>query len=140
MPIFATPADMRSSFEERDLIQLTDVDGMGAMDEARVERELASADAIIIGYVAARYKDAPALAGGTLLRDVACNLAFAALWKTDVPKWVDDRRRQAVETLTRIAAGTIKLDDGTEQSAPRPGAILTSGAPRGLTRESLREY
>lgn len=140
MSTFATIDAMRARFEELDLIQLTDVDGTGVMDEARVEEKLASADALIIGYIAARYREVPALAGNKILSDAACDYAFSLLWKTDIPKWVEDRRKMAIDTLTKIAAGTIKLDQGIEEAQARPDAILVSGPPRRLTRDTLGGY
>lgn len=140
MSTFANVADMRARFEEPDLVQLTDVDGVGVVDEDKVEVKLASADALIIGYIAARYRDVNTFAGNTILKDVACDYAFSLLWKTDLPKWVEDRRKLALDTLSRIANGSIKLDQGTEEAQPRPGQILTSGPERRFTRDSLSGY
>ncbi len=137
MPIFASVADMQARFEERDLIQLTDADGAGVINEVKVEDALGSADALIIGYIAARYQDVPAFAGHAILKDAACDYAFSLLWKTDIPKWVEDRRKLAIETLTRISSGTIKLDQGSEQATARPDAILIGGTPRVFGRDTL---
>lgn len=140
MSIFATVADMRERFEEPDLVQLTDVADVGTVDEGRLEAKLASADSLIIGYIAARYQDVAAFAGHVILKDVACDYAFSLLWKTDLPKWVEDRRKLALDTLSRIASGTIKLDQGAEEAQARPGQILTSGPERRFTRDSLGGY
>ena len=140
MPLFATLAAMQARFEERDLVQLTDVAGAGVVDAARIDQALVKADAIITGYVAARHADAAGLAGNPMLADVACDLAFADLWRSEQPEHVKQRRKEAVETLKAISAGSIKLDGGTEEAAPRPGQILTSGPERRLSRDSLAGY
>lgn len=140
MPIFATVADMQGRFEERDLIQLTDTEGTGAIDTGKVEKMLASADALIIGYIAARYQDVPVFAGNAILKDAACDYAFSLLWKTDVPEWVEKRRKMAIDTLTKVSDGKIKLDEGTEQGVARDGAILIDGPARQFTRSSLSGY
>ena len=137
MPLFADLAAMQERFEERHLVQLTDEAGLGSIDAARVDRALASADALITGYVAARHRDVASLAGNPILTDVVCDYAFALLWKTDQPEWVRDRRKAAVTTLEKIAAGTVKLDQGEEQAAARPGQILTSGPERRFSRDTL---
>lgn len=140
MPLYADLAAMQARYEERDLVQLTDVANAGTVDEARIDQSLAKADALIKGYVASRHGDAAALAGHPLLSDIACDLAFADLWRSDPPEFVKLRRKEAVESLKAIAAGTIKLDNGVEEVAPRPGQILTSGPDRLFGRDNLGGY
>lgn len=140
MPLFADLAAMQERFEERDLVQLTDEAGVGTIDAARVDRALSSADALITGYVAARHRDTASLAGHPILTDVACDYAFSLLWKSDTPEWVLTRRKLAIATLEKISAGSVKLDQGEELAAPRPGQILTSGPERRFDRDSLDGY
>ena len=140
MPVFADLAAMRERFEERDLIQLTDEAGNNAIDAARIDRALAKADGLITGYVASRHNNVSALAGHVILADVACDLAFADLWRTEQPEHVKERRKAAIQTLKDIAAGTIKLDDGQETAPARPGQILTSGDQRHMGRSNLDGY
>lgn len=140
MPLFADLAAMQARFEERDLVQLSDASGTGAIDPDRIDQALARADATIKGYVAARHADAEGQAGNALLTDIACDLAFADLWRSDLPEWVKDRRKAALGQLADISVGKIKLDNGEEQAAPRPGQILTSGPDRALSRDGLRGF
>lgn len=140
MPLFADLAAMQARFEERELVQLTDVSQVGAIDAARIDQALAKADAIIKGYLAARHADAAGFAGHPLLSDAACDLAFADLWRSEQPEHVKQRRKEAIETLKAISGGTIKLDDGVEEAAPRPGQILTSGPDRTFSRDTLGGY
>lgn len=137
MPLFADLAAMQARFEERDLIQLTDEAGSGAIDTARIDKVLASADALITSYLAARHKDTASFAGHALLTDVACDYAFALMWKSDPPEWVMQRRKLAIDNLTKLSSGVIKLDAGVEEAAARPGQILTSGPERKFDRDSL---
>jgi len=140
VPLFADLAAMQARFEERDLIQLSDEDNTGAIDADVIDAKLASADALIISYVAARHKDAGSLAGNALLTDIACDYAFSLLWRSDPPQWVADRRKDAIARLADISAGRIKLDDGTEEAAPRPGQIITSSDPQRFGRDNLQGY
>ena len=140
MPLFADLAAMQARFEERDLIQLTDEAGAGVIDAARIDQVLTSSDALITGYVAARHRDTAALAGHAILTDIACDYALSLLWRSDAPEWVRDRRKLAIEQLTKISSGVIKLDQGEEQAAPRPGQILTSGPERRFSRDSLAGF
>jgi len=140
MPIFADLSAMQARFEERDLIELTDVAGADVIDAARIDQALAKADAIIKGYIAVRHADSASFAGHPLLSDAACDLAFADLWRTEQPDHVKTRRKEAIETLKAISAGTMKLDGGMETAAPRPGQIYTSGPERKLGRDNLGGY
>ena len=140
MPLFASLTDMQARFEEAELIQLSDEAGAGVIDAARIDQKLASSDALITSYIAARHRDTASFAGHPLLTDVACDYAFSLLWKTDPPKWVEDRRKIAISTLKSISDGTIKLDQGEEQAAPRPDAIITSGSERKLGRDSMSGF
>lgn len=140
MPLFADLAAMQARFEERDLVQLTDEAGAGEIDAATVNSRLVSADALITSYVAARHKDVPALAGHPLLTDIACDYAFSLLWRSDMPDWVKDRRKLAIETLKNISSGAVKLDQGEETAPPRPGQIHVSGPERRFGRDSLDGY
>ena len=72
MPVFADLAAMQARFEARDLLELSDQDGSGELDQARIDRALESADATILSHIAARHKDAAALAGNPVLTDAGC--------------------------------------------------------------------
>ena len=140
MPVFANLADMQARFEERDLLQLSDDANTGAINTASIDAKLESADALIVGYVARRHRDTAQFAGSVILRDIACDYAFYLLWRSDAPDWVMDRKKAAMRQLEQIAAGTLKLDQGEEEAAPRPGQILTSSDPQRFGRDNLRGY
>lgn len=140
MALFADLDAMKARFEEPDLVQLSDADATGAIDEAVIEAKLASADALITSYVAARHKDVASLAGSALLTDIACDYAFSLLWRSDPPEWVATRRKDALARLADISKGVIKLDGGTEEAAPRPGQIITSSDPQRFSRSKLEGF
>jgi phage gp36-like protein len=52
---YATVTELITRFGEAELIQLTDRDGGGAINQAVVAAALTDADALINGYVSARY-------------------------------------------------------------------------------------
>lgn len=137
MPIFADLAAMQARFEARDLLQLSDHENTGEIIAARIEDKLASADALIIGYVARRHRDTAQLAGNAILRDIACDYAFYLLWRSDAPDWVIERKKHAIRQLEQIADGKLMLDQGEETAAPRPGQILTSTAEKQFGRDKL---
>ncbi len=141
MPLFADLAAMQERFEAEDLLELTDQAQAGTIDAARIDKALDKADAIITGYVAARHADVPSLAGHPILTEVACDLAFADLWRSDQPEFVKTRRKEALAMLEGVAKGTIKLDEGTEVAKPRPdGSVMISGPVRRMGRDNLAGY
>lgn len=140
MPLFADLAAMRESFEEPDLIQLSDWDNTGSIDTTRIDAKLSSADALITSYIAARHRDTASLAGNPLLTSIACDYAFSLLYRSNLPEWVKERRDAALQQLRDIAKGTIKLDQGVEEAAPRPGQILISSDAQRFSRDKLSGY
>lgn len=140
MPLFADLAAMQARFEDRDLLQLSDDANNGAIDAARIDQALEAADALITSYIAARHKDVAALAGNAVLQDIACDIAFARLWRSNMPEWVKERRKDAIRSLADFAAGKIKLDGGEEEAAPRPGAIHVTSDPQRFGRDKLGGY
>lgn len=138
MPIYASLQDMQDRHQARDLIQLTD--GDGAPDAARIDRALDKADATITGYVARRYKNAPDKAGHALLTEIACDIAFYEIHRSDPPDKVMAQHRHAMKQLADIASGLIKLDDGSPDQPPRPDAIITGGPAKKFSRDNLRHY
>lgn len=137
---YATLADMQERFAERDLIQLTDEAGNGTIDEDRVNQALADGATRIDSYVAARHKNISELVGHAMLRRINCDLAFRDLWTDAPPDQVEKRYEAAVKDLERIASGMIRLDQGEEEQASRPGAIHTGGGGKHFSRDSLESF
>lgn len=140
MPLFADLAAMQARFEEADLVQLTDSANAGVIDAAVIDAKLASADALIISYIAARHRDTSSLGGHSLLTDIACDYAFSLLWRSDPPEWVTSRRKEALARLKDIQSGVIKLDQGEGEVAARPGQILITSDPQRFSRDKLGGY
>jgi len=137
---FATADDMAARFEARELIELTDDAGTGAIDADRLGQALASANAIVEGYVAATYVLDPGAPPALLLIDAACDIARFRLYRTTAPEDVATRNNQAIQRLQSIRSGTIKLDQGVEAIAPRGGKVLLQPGQRAMTRDDLAGF
>ncbi|PIW54595.1 MAG: hypothetical protein COW16_10420 [Sphingomonadales bacterium CG12_big_fil_rev_8_21_14_0_65_65_10] len=140
MPVFADLAAMQARFEDRDLLELSDQDNSGVIDADRIDAAIESADNLIRSYIASRHKDVATLAGNELLTDIACDLAFARLFRSDPPDWVMTRKKDAEARLQKIADGKIKLDGGSEEQPARPGQILTHSDRPKFGRDNLGSY
>lgn len=135
MPIvYATLADMQARYRPEQLLQLSDWDDTGAIDEARVDQAIASAGNMIDGYVAAKYSNWTAV---PLLVDLACTIAFWTLHRSTAPEGVVKSKDAAIVTLKDISAGKVKIDAGDIDAIPaRAGAIHIAGRRR-FTRDEL---
>ncbi len=135
MPIvYATLADMQERYRADDLLELSDWDGTGEVDQARVERAIATAGNIIDGYVGAKYSSWTA---EPMLVDIACKIAFFELHRATPPEGVTKAKDAQIAMLKDLSAGRLKLDAGEVGKIPtRPGAIHIEGRRR-FTRDEL---
>lgn len=138
MPIvYATLADMQARFRPEQLIQLSDWDGTGALDQARIGQAIATAGTIIDGYVSAKYGDRSHLPVPALLTKLACDIAFFELHRGTPTEGVEKKNKAAIDMLRDIAAGKVRIDEGDVTAVPaRPGAIHIAGRKR-FTRDQL---
>ncbi|MDP9057376.1 MAG: DUF1320 domain-containing protein, partial [Pseudomonadota bacterium] len=109
---------------------------------ARIDQALASASALVEGYVAAMYQYDPSLPIPVplLLIDATCDIARFRLYRTAPPEDVASRNASAIRTLEGIRSGKIKLDTGVETLAPRPGKVLSQGSCQLMGRERLKGF
>lgn len=139
MPGYATIADMRTRYPEIRLVQLTDDDATGAIDEARITRALAQADAEIDGFIAAHYAPRdPSAPVPAVLTEIACAIAYFKLWRHEAPpEDVDKAYARARSDLKDIAAGKIMLGAGPEVQPPRDGMVLIQPGRAEFGRDAM---
>lgn len=137
---YATIGDMQLRFAAVELIQLTDDEGAGVIDAGRMDQALASASAMVEGYVAATYDLDPAAPVPILLVDTACDIARFKLFRQTASEDATTRYGQAIRTLEGIRKGTIKLDAGAEAIPAREGVILTQTGDRQMSRRQMRGW
>jgi phage gp36-like protein len=142
VPGYATIADMRTRYPEIRLVQLTDDDATGTIDEARITRALAQADAEIDGFVAARYAPkAPDAPTPPILTELACTIAYFKLWRNEAPpEDVGKAYDRARADLKMIASGSIKIDLGAEERSERDGLILIKPGRGEFTRDAMAGF
>lgn len=125
---YASVQDLVERFGEQEILQLTDRDHTGAIDEAVAERALRDATAEIDGYLAARYA-LPLASVPVVLVRLCADLGRYYLYDDHAPEQVSARHKAAVETLKRISTGHIAL--GASESGDTPetadGAEMESG-------------
>lgn len=137
--MYATQQDLEDRFGTEELIELTDRADppLGAIDATVVGRALADADAVIDGYVGARY-DLPLASTPALLTNLAADIARFKLYDEAPPEAVENRHKNAIALLRDISAGRAKLDiAGSEPAASDAGAPEVSAPDRIFTRDTM---
>jgi len=123
---YCTVDDLRLLLPEDELIELTDDDGVGVLNESVCERAIEEASREVDAYVGlVRTVPVPEAEVPGLLRDLTARLAIYHLFRRralrldQIPEVWQEERRQALRTLERIARGQIKLvhTDNEEQPA-----------------------
>ncbi|MEW6670224.1 MAG: DUF1320 domain-containing protein [Thermodesulfobacteriota bacterium] len=143
---YCTQDDILEQIDETALIELTDDDGVGAVDAARVTRAIADADADIDAYCQAHYS-VPLSPVPPKVRKLAVDIAIYHLYSRRgdaAPDIRKDRYRDAVRFLEKVAAGDIAL--GVASPAPESGGAEfispVAGSPpatRIFTRDTMKD-
>lgn len=126
---YATMQDAVDRFGEDEMIQLSDTENLGELNEAKINQALNDASAEIDGYLS-RYP-LPLLSAPKVLVRLCCDLARYYLHDDLVDKdSVVVRRYEAgIQLLESVSKGVVSL--GLDQLGARPkpndGAVMASG-------------
>lgn len=126
---YCTTQDLIDRFGETELVQLTDRNGDGAIDQEVVDRAITDAAGEIDGYLASRYR-VPLDTVPVVVRKVACNLAYYSLHARIgvVPETVKTLHEDAVRLLRAISRGEASLgvSESGAKARPADGAVMQS--------------
>lgn len=139
---YTTLADLTDRYGERLLIDLTDraEQASGVIDEDVVNRALADADALIDGYLAARY-----VLPLAQTPDLVASLAqVITIWNLHVyepnPK-IEADYKSAIRSLEAISKGVVRLSvAGIEPDGDGGGGAVTTDRERPMTAENLKGF
>jgi len=136
---YAAVADLIARFGVRELIQLTDraEPPTDQVDDAVACIALNAASQIVDSHVSVKY-NLPLAQVDPLLVDITCDIARFRLYSTQATELVIERNKQALESLKRIAAGTMKIDVGGVEPESRTTVILAQSDPRRFSRRTER--
>lgn len=143
--MFATKADMLARFGERELIQLTDREGTGVIDDAVLQQGLDDADAEVSGYIAGRYP-LPFPSVPRPLVGYACDIARYRLTGTEVTCTEDIQQRYdyAIKFLRMVNKGEVQLGvdaNGQPAGGAAPAtAVKTKVGQRRFNADSMEGY
>lgn len=112
--MYATSQDMIAAFGELEMIQLSDLDHLGVVNQTLVESALKRASADIDGYVGwLHHQPINASAQALeLLKGLCCDMARYRLAGSNnrlATEEMRDRHKEAINMLKMIARGEVKL-------------------------------
>lgn len=130
---YCTTTDLIAAIGRDDLIAWTDDEGKKAIDQARVDAAITSADTLIDSFLRERYAlpldPVPALA-----RDLSVDLTIVNLakrnWVKELPPAMKERRDAAMRLLDRLASGAATLPGVTAAEPVGTGPIRVSERTR----------
>lgn len=139
---YCTQSDILALLPYDDLLGLTDDDGLGEIDSAVVDQAIAAAEATINAYCQGHYTVPFASVPANIL-GLCVDLAIYNLYSRrsiiDLPEIRKERKKDALNYLTRVADGKVLLDAAQPAQAPSGQAVSLSGGDRLFSRTSMRE-
>lgn len=136
--MYASVTDLIERFGETEIVELTDLEHTGAVDEAMAEQALTDATSEIDGYLAARYR-LPVTDTPRLLSLLCTDIARYRLQKGVTTDQARQRYEDAVAKLKAIARGEINLPLDTPPPASAEPRVV-SGSGRVFDKDTLRGY
>ncbi len=109
---YSTLTEILNQLPEEELIQITDDDDLGVVDEAIVTGAIADADAEIDGYAGTRYPT-PLSTATAMVRKTSRDIAIFNLWSRKPmgpPENVKARYSNAIRFLKDVSAGRVRSE------------------------------
>jgi len=138
---YITLDEIKKSLPEEAVIQLTDDEDTGAVNQAHVDEAIARADSVIDAYCGSLYA-VPFSDPPQAIKNISADLAIYNLYsrKVDaVPEARLERYRTGTRQLEAIAKGTVTLGSATVAPSEKPEAN-TSDEERVFTKDTLENY
>lgn len=141
---YSTVDDIKKMLPEELIVQLTDDEAAGSINQARVDEAIAQADAEIDSYCGERYA-VPFGAPPDIIRKISVDIAIYNLCSRlvrEMPEVRAERYRAAVRQLEAISKGRISLGVDPAPSASRDGRAETNrpADENVFTRDTLKEF
>lgn len=118
---YCTLDDILKKIPRENVQQLTDDEGIGDINQDRVNDAITEAGTIIDGYLTSRYT-VPLVPTPPLVNHLAVDLSIYAIYsrrfETQMPESMKDRNDNALKLLKQIQLGVIQLGMETPVTAP----------------------
>lgn len=139
---YSQKADITDQLDEAVLIQLTDDEGIGAVNDDRVDKAIADSDATINSYCKRRYS-IPLSPVPDKIRQIAVDIDIYNLYsrRSDVmPETRKDRYSEAIKFLEKVNAGKLDLDGATLSQTNTDNSVSIEANTRVFTRDNMRGF
>lgn len=147
---YCTKADILEQLDEEVLIQLTDDIDAGAVDDDKVTRAIADADAEIDGYCGTRY-GIPFDPVPAMIRKLSVDISIHNLYarRRAAPEDRQKRYDNAIRFLRDVSKGMISLgadaptpesDGGPEASTTKSDRVFSTGKTSDSSAGTLDNY
>jgi len=134
--------DILRLIDETSLIQLTDDAGAGEIDDDKVTRAIADADAAIDAYCQDRYS-VPLSPVPPRVRQLSVDIAVYNLYSRSdlsMPEVRKDRNKEAIRFLEKVAEGKIKLGAATPAPANTDNTVNIDYNDRVFSRNNMSGF
>ncbi|MEW5804315.1 MAG: DUF1320 domain-containing protein [bacterium] len=142
--MYSSIDDLKKIIPEQKLIQLTDDENLGTINQDRITEAIKDADSEIDTYCEKLY-EVPFSPVPQIIKKLSVDItAFNAYSRrpevVEIPETINARYVNAISLLRRIADGTVSIGN-LQQSAPEDskGEVLTAGG-QVFTRDSLKGF
>ena len=136
-------ADLKKLIPEESLVQLTDDEGVGKVNQARIDEAIAQADTEIDAYLGTRYS-VPFATVPTIVGKLSVDMTIYHLYSRrveEIPKTRADRYKDCLRLLEGIAAGKISIGEAAEPEASASAdQAQYSSEDRIFTRDKLKGF
>lgn len=141
---YCTLDDIKKLLPEDILVQLTDDEGNGIVNQERVDEAIAQADAEINSYCAVKYST-PFAVTPDLVKKCSVDIAIYNIYSRkleEIPQTRTDRYRNAIRQLEGISRGTVSLGEDPPPPAASQGSERPdiTGSGRIFTRSKMEDF
>jgi phage gp36-like protein len=142
--VYSSLADLKKVVPEATLVQLTDDEGLGEVNQDRVDEAIAAADGEIDAYLGGRYS-VPLSSVPEVVKKLSADIAVYNLYSRvvdEIPETRAGRYKAAIKLLENIAKGVVSLGVDPAPSAPTDSSAETNTAADGHTfsRDKLEGF
>lgn len=130
---------------EESLVQLTDDEGYGTVNQTRIDEAIAQADAEIDSYCGGRYSIPFAAPAPDIAKKISVDIAIYNLYSRRVeviPEVRADRYKNAIRQLEGISKGIISIGEDPAPASPTEGGVETNKTTddRTFTKDKLTGF
>jgi len=140
--MYCTLDDLKLAIDEARLLELTDDEGMGVINQARIEAAIATAQGEVDGWLQERY-DVPLVPVPALIKGACMDVAIFHLYSRRMETLPDVRIKRydnAGKLLARIADGKISLGLAAPPEETNSGKVLVTAPTRLFSDTELDKF